>query len=100
MHELSEDFELNAETWFIHGLWIDLGSRMEKDSSWLRIEWLLENRLELVASSAAGQLYRNPVDGQFWHHFPLAPELTSASPPALERISLQQARELFGDIQD
>lgn len=98
--EFIEDFELTPDTGYIRGFWIDLGSRVEKDSGWIRIEWLLQNRLEPVANGSVEpeRLYRNPADGQLWHYYPAAPHMTTASPPILERISAQRARELFGDF--
>lgn len=96
----NEDFKITSETTFVRGLWIDLGSSMEKDSGWRRIEWLLENCLELVTEKDAeiGSLYRNREDGKFWHLFLAAPELAQNSPPSLELIEADRAKELFGDF--
>ena len=96
----NEDFKITPETTFIRGLWIDLGSSMEKDSGWRRIEWLLENCLELVMEKdvESGSLYRNPEDGKLWHLFLAAPELGQNSPPSLELIDADRGKELFGDF--
>lgn len=93
----TDDFELTAETTAIQGFWLDLGSTVEKDSGWIRIEWLLKNRLECVTQTEGerGELYRNPVDGTLWHYYPVAPNMQDGGPPALERIDEERAQELF-----
>jgi len=96
----TDDFELTTETTAIQGFWIDLGSKVEKDSGWMRIEWLLKNRLESVtqAEDERGALYRNPVDETLWHYYLVAPSMEGGGPPALERVSEDRARELFGNF--
>ncbi|MBN1958226.1 MAG: hypothetical protein JXQ81_12915 [Desulfuromonadales bacterium] len=96
----SDDFELTTETEGIQGFWIDLGSRVEKDSGWVRIEWLLNNRLEKVIESDSdkGALYRNPADDSLWHHYLVAPGMAAESPPALERMTADAARKMFGQF--
>lgn len=97
----STDFELTPQTTLIRGLWLDLGSRVEKDSNWLRIEWLLENRLELLVpahGNACSALYCSPENGQLWHYYRVAPEMHEGGPPALEQIDEERAKELFGDF--
>ena len=37
----AEEWELKPEDQELRGFWIDLGSRMEKDGAWARIEWLI-----------------------------------------------------------
>ncbi|MBW6509263.1 MAG: hypothetical protein K0A94_06905 [Desulfuromonadales bacterium] len=98
MNSEPADFELTPESTLIRGFWIDLGSRMEKDSGWIRIEWLIANRLELVkpGETAVGQLYRYPVDNSLWHYWLVAPQMADGGPPALEKISEQQAATIFG----
>ena len=92
------DYELTSESTFIRGFWIDLGSRVEKDSGWIRIEWLIANRLELVkqGDTDAGRLYRYPVDNSLWHYWLVAPHMADGGPPALEKISEEQAAGIFG----
>jgi hypothetical protein len=93
-----EDFELTPETTLIRGFWIDLGSRVEKDSGWTRIEWLLKNRLELITEKTVeiGSLYKNPEDNKLWHHYLITPNMQNNSPPVLELIETEKAHELFG----
>lgn len=92
------DHELTPQTTLIRGFWIDLGSRVEKDSGWIRIEWLIAKRLELVqqGSSDVGILYRYPVDDSLWHYWLVAPQMADGGPPALEKISAEQAAKIFG----
>lgn len=91
------DYELTPQTTLIRGFWIDLGSRVEKDSGWIRIEWLIAKRLELVkhGGSDIGVLYRYPVDGSLWHYWLVAPHMAGGGPPALEKISEEQAASIF-----
>ncbi len=92
------DFELTEETTLIRGFWIDLGSRVEKDSGWIRIEWLIANRLQLIKQGDAnvGDLYRFPADDSLWHFWHVAPQMPDGGPPALERMTKEQASALFG----
>jgi len=82
----------------LQGLWIDLGSRMEKDVSWQRIEWLVSEHFEELACLEDSQdcLYRDPTDGRLWELFPVRPELGEQSPPHLAVIAPQTAAERFG----
>jgi hypothetical protein len=100
MKNIFTDFELTPQTTLIQGLWIDLGSRVAKDTSWLRIEWLLENRLQLIKHKGReiGSLYRNPQDNHLWHYSLVAPEMGDSSPPSLAQIGETQAEELFGNF--
>jgi hypothetical protein len=96
----SEDFELTAATTAIRGFWLDLGSSVVKDSGWVRIEWLLENRLECLVekNTETGSLYRDPADNRLWHFYRVSPGLRDGGPPALQSISQDEARDLFGDV--
>lgn len=100
MDESLKDYELTPATTAIHGFWLDLGSRVEKDSGWIRIEWLLDNCLVKITESdtSIGALYRNPQDGSLWHYWRIAPHLAGGGPPALDRIEKTRAHELFGDF--
>ncbi len=81
----------------LQGLWIDLGSRMEKDVAWQRIEWLVAEHFERLASADSGleSLYRDPTDGRLWELFPVRPELGEKSPLQLAVIDPQVAAERF-----
>lgn len=100
MIDISTDAELTAETTSIHGFWLDLGSRVVKDSGWIRIEWLLDHRLELIKAGNrdVGSLYRNPQDDSLWHYRLVAPHMQEGGPPSLERIGRAEAMTLF-DLQ-
>ncbi len=82
----------------LQGLWIDLGSRMEKDMSWQRIEWLVTEHFEELAclEDSQDRLYRDPTDGRLWELFSVRPELGEQSPPHLAVIAPQTAAERFG----
>lgn len=94
----TEDFELTDATTSIQGFWLDLGSKVVKDSGWIRIEWLIDNRLDCIAQIDAetGSLYRNRTDGQLWHFYLVSPGLQNGGPPALTQISKEKAHDLFG----
>jgi len=96
----TEDFELTEETTIIRGFWLDLGSKVVKDSGWIRIEWLIANRLEPVCrkENNGETLYRSPADGRLWHYYLVAPGLKNGGPPALELIDQKRAEELFGQF--
>jgi len=95
-----DDFEFTPDTTIIRGFWLDLGSSMEKDSGWQRIEWLVRNRLEHVCEKDAqtGTLYRNPSDGKLWLFSRVAPHMRDGGPPLLELIDREKAVELFGEF--
>lgn len=96
----NEDFELTEETAFIQGFWLDLGSKVVKDSGWVRIEWLIENRLEQIVAKdgSSDTLYRNPIDGHLWHYHLVVPDIHEGGPPALLRIEEAEAQEIFGPL--
>lgn len=98
MDDSLKDYQLTPETRSIHGFWLDLGSRVEKDSGWIRIEWLLDNCLEKIMEGGTniGALYRNPQDDSLWHYWLIAPHMAGGGPPALDRIDKERAMELFG----
>ncbi len=97
MNNELDDFELTPETTSIRGFWLDLGSRVEKDCGWMRIEWLIENRLNLVTEGTpeTGSLYRYPLDNSLWHYWLVAPHMSGGGPPALEKVTEEQAAKVF-----
>lgn len=94
------DFEFTEETTFIRGFWLDLGSQMVKDSGWSRIEWLIENRLELLIRDQRNTdaLYINRRDNRLWHYYSVAPGIKDGGPPVLEMIDKVKAEEIFGNL--
>jgi Immunity protein 27 len=96
----TQDFELTDATTAIQGFWLDLGSKVVKDSGWIRIEWLIDNRLVCIAQKdeETGLLYRNPSDDKLWHFYLVSPGLQNGGPPALTQISKDKAHDLFGEF--
>ncbi|MFA5515093.1 MAG: Imm27 family immunity protein [Desulfuromonadales bacterium] len=99
-HERQWDFNLGPEETFLAGYWIDLGSGMVRDANWERIDWLVNNHLELVkrGDSLPDALYRDPRDGRLWEKTHHSPQLKDGGPPQLQAITAEEARERYGDI--
>lgn len=95
---IRDEWPLRPEDRLLRGLWIDLGSRMEKDGGWQRIDWLTAECLEEVARSGDGlaTLYRDPLDGRYWEKTALRPELGDNSPPCLVLIEAAAAEARYG----
>ena len=81
------------------GLWIDLGSRMEKDANWQRIEWLTTGHLVELARAENGLdiLYRNPSDERLWEKAHDHPGLPDGGPPRLSVIDNDAAAGKYPD---
>jgi hypothetical protein len=81
----------------LRGFWIDLGSRMEKDTDWQRIEWLTTERFEEVVKAENGLdvLYRDPSDGRLWEKVHDHPALRDGGPPRLSVIDRNLAVERY-----
>jgi hypothetical protein len=94
----AQEFELKAQDSFLAGYWIDLGSGMVRDAGWERIDWLVNNRLELLAKAASGPdaLYRDPRDGRLWEKVHPAPHLKDGGPPQLQVITAEEAKRKYG----
>lgn len=92
------DFDIKPDETVMTGFWIDLGSKVTPDAVWERIEWLVAERLELVARAPSGPdaLYRDPRDGRLWEKVHHSPHLKGGGPPALAVVSAADARERYG----
>lgn len=91
------EWELRPADHFLQGFWIDTGSRVEKDAGWMRIEWLVSERLELLVrlEGETVELYRDPRDGRLWEKFSAAPAMSDGGPPVLTVIDADEARRKF-----
>ena len=81
----------------LRGFWIDLGSRMDKDAQWHRIEWLTSEHFEVLARADNGLdiLCRDPVDGRLWEKVHDFPALRGGGPPRLAVIAPGKAAERY-----
>jgi hypothetical protein len=71
------------------GRWTPKDGRLVADQTCRRIEWLIEHRLERVASTADGWdvLFRDRHDGRFWERtFPQS-EMHGGGPPLLRLLT-------------
>jgi hypothetical protein len=81
--------DLRPDEFDLAGQWLDTGSRVEGDAVLARIEWLIGERLERVASDASGweTLYRDPRDGRLWEHTYPHSHLHGGGPPRLRVLA-------------
>jgi hypothetical protein len=93
-----EDWLIQPEETELRGFWIDLGSRMEKDAHWQRIEWLTTEHLTELAWAANGRdvLYRDPLDGRLWEKAFDHSHLHDGGPPRLTQLSPATAATRYG----
>ncbi len=98
MLESVEEWELQPDEAELAGFWLDLGSRVEKDSGWERIDWLVGKRLEKLAEASPGPaiLYRDPKDGRLWEKTHPAAHMQDGGPPRLSVISPEAAAKRYG----
>jgi hypothetical protein len=89
--------ELKPDESHLVGYWLDLGSGVEKDSVWERIEWLISSRLERISRNSSGTecLYRDPADGRYWEYTLRASRMRGGGPPSLKIISREQAEKKY-----
>lgn len=89
--------ELNAAEENLVGYWLDLGSGVEKDAVWERIDWLASSKLEFVDQNSTGSemLYRDPADGRYWELTRRAFHLRGGGPPILKVIGVEDASRKY-----
>lgn len=89
--------QLKSEETILQGFWIDLGSALTEDANWERINRLVAESLEHLATSDNGtdKLYRDPGDGRFWELTPVMPGLKNGGPPLLKVIEPERAKEKY-----
>lgn len=89
--------QLKSDETILQGFWIDLGSALTEDANWERINRLVAESLEHLATSDNGtdKLYRDPGDGRFWELTPVMPGLKNGGPPLLKVIEPERAKEKY-----
>jgi hypothetical protein len=81
------------------GTWLDRGGRIEGDFTYDRIQWLLAERLERVATDASGwdTLWRDGRDGPLWELSYPQSHLHGGGPPELILLTREAGRVKYGD---
>ena len=91
--------KLEFEETDLVGGWTFLNGEMVVDSTTERIEFLVEQHLQKVATDSSGweTLYLDPEDGRYWSRTYPQGEMHGGGPPRLTHISLDEARAKFGN---
>jgi len=73
----------------IVGQWIFENGKMFGDYSCQRIDWLVNNYLQVVNSSDGGwtKTYQDPEDGRYWQHTYPKSYMQGGGPPMLEYVT-------------
>jgi hypothetical protein len=81
--------DLDRGEWEVVGQWIGDRERVVPDHTCKRIEWLVGQRLEQVATNADGWdvLFRDPRDGRLWERIYPKSEMHGGGPPALRLVT-------------
>jgi Immunity protein 27 len=72
--------------------------RGERPDTAQRIQWLIENRLQHLATDSSGweSLYRDPHDGRLWERTYPDSERHGGGPPRLHTLSRDDAASKYG----
>lgn len=79
------------------GQWRLIDGKMQENEVNKRIDWLIENHLQRLASDDSGWevLYQDPTDNRLWElTFPMG-EMQGGGPKSLKNISPLQAKEKY-----
>jgi hypothetical protein len=90
--------ELQPDEVFLEGKWEEKDGSVKKDTTAIRIEWLINHWLKKLATSDGGWtvLYQDSTDQRFWElTFPHS-AWHGGGPPALRCLSPQEAKSKFG----
>lgn len=79
------------------GEWVYDNGEIKKDEIALRIEWLISNCLQKIATDETGwsTLYLNPNDNEFWELTYPKSEMYGGGPPALILITKDEAKAKY-----
>ena len=81
--------ELQPDEIVLTGNWLVAGGSVIADDVCRCIEWLIESRLERLATDSSGwdTLYRDPRDGRLWEHTYPQSGMHGGGPPQLKVVS-------------
>src|ERR1700735_1433005 len=88
---------IDASETEIVGAWIRVRDQVQNDENEKRIQWLIANLLNKVATDWSGWelLYRNPQDGRYWELTHPHGELQAGGPCALRFLSDEAAAQKY-----
>lgn len=84
----------------LEGHWVFTGGAARPDDVASRIDALVKNHLNYVASREGGwiKLYLDPDDGRYWELSYPSSESHGGGPPRLETVSKNSVVDHYGDI--
>jgi hypothetical protein len=82
------------------GQWVLRGGRLVVDEVCERISGLTGSYLQELGKDASGwdTLYRDPIDGRLWELVYPESGLHGGGPPQLRWLTIEEARQKYGDI--
>jgi len=83
--------DLQPDEMVLTGAWILDGSTVVGDEVSRRIEWLVDSRLDQLATTGWETLYRDPRDGRLWERTYPKSEMHGGGPPELRALSPEDA---------
>ncbi len=84
------------------GDWIVQGTQVEGDETCKRIKWLVAEKLKEITTDPSGWdvLYRDPADGRYLELKYTKSHMHGGGPPRLKYLSVEQAKNKYGDIME
>ena len=89
--------KLKSNETLLKGGWNFNGSSMESDETTKRIEWLISERLDAIATDQSGweKLYQDKDDNRYWELTYPQSEGYGGGPPQLEYLSIKKAQKKY-----
>jgi Immunity protein 27 len=89
--------ELSPDETDLVGAWLEVGGGIVGDVNCDRIRWLVQERLEPLATNASGwdKLLRDPRDGRLWELTYPQSNLHGGGPPRLALIAQENAKRKY-----
>ena len=70
----------------LRGDWVLTNGRMEADEVCQRIDWLIQNSLELISKEDWSAIYSDPSDGRCWKLEYRQSHMHGGGPPTLSMV--------------
>ncbi len=89
--------DLQPDEISLAGAWVASGNKVIGDETTLRIEWLIEHRLDRLACDKSGwdTLFRDRQDGRLWERTYPHGEWHGGGPPKLSVITPDAAKSKY-----